>query len=494
MRNLRRDAALVVVAGTLGVWASVRVSANMGPFTVNFPGGDTSAKGVLAPIHFDLMPGREERLRVVKEDLAIVFEASGLPAKDDRYPRARVTATYQIENPTDNKIEIDFGFPILRGYHARGSSNNLAPYALVELEGAAVPVDVILPREMYGVLRRSARAVIDRALDADVELGARVRKVWARGSDEEGAEARRVLASYLTTQLKWSERDAAVFVAYAGIGLGVRVIAADGPTGVAEERAASAWPDPAVLEDLRTQNLGVLAAIGEEKATQMLAHLAGLFDADAVMSYEALFRAWGGDPRQRAVDPTTGDVRLRVSSAPAVRGSRTSADPTVYTRMDYLDEEALRLTDAERDACRTILQKLPVTFAFAPMHLLHYRVEFPARSTRTVKVSFSQFAYEDGAAPRSYQVAYVVHPASFWAQFGPIHLTITAPEATPVRASVPCTALGGERRELRLAAQGGKGAVVSASVCAATVVDKTGELFVAVDARKWDKLVSARSE
>ena len=54
-------------------------------------------------------------------------------------------------------------------------------------------------------------------------------------------------------------------------------------------------------------------------------------------------------------------------------------DPTVYARVDYLDPKA-KISEVERASCREVLDHLPVTFTFAPMNLLHYRVTFPARS------------------------------------------------------------------------------------------------------------------
>ncbi len=46
---------------------------NGGPFVIKYPGGDPAAKGVLARIDPDLKPAREERLRVRKEDLKVLF-------------------------------------------------------------------------------------------------------------------------------------------------------------------------------------------------------------------------------------------------------------------------------------------------------------------------------------------------------------------------------------------------------------------------------------
>jgi len=56
----------------MGVSAGAAL-ANGGPFVVKYPGGDPGARGSMARVGEDLMPGREERLRIVKEDLSITF-------------------------------------------------------------------------------------------------------------------------------------------------------------------------------------------------------------------------------------------------------------------------------------------------------------------------------------------------------------------------------------------------------------------------------------
>ena len=109
-------------------------------------------------------------------------------------------------------------------------------------------------------------------------------------------------------------------------------------------------------------------------------------------------------------------------------------DPTIYARVDYLDPKA-KISDAEKASCRAILKNLPVIFTFAPMNLLHYRVKFGAGSTNTVMVEYQQFAYADTRGPKSYQLAYVLHPASLWDDFGPINLEVIVPEGVAFRAS-----------------------------------------------------------
>ena len=109
-----------------GVMAEHWAFGNGGPFVVKYPSGDPAAKGVLARLDPTLKPARETRLRVVKEDLTVRFGADrqvyGPVAMP---PRVEVTAAYTIENPTGEEVQVDFGFPILRGIYL---SRGMMPY------------------------------------------------------------------------------------------------------------------------------------------------------------------------------------------------------------------------------------------------------------------------------------------------------------------------------------------------------------------------------
>ena len=131
--------------------------------------------------------------------------------------------------------------------------------------------------------------------------------------------------------LHWNERDAALLVEYASLELGAN-----------EGRL---WPrdrwDSFFVwgaregDELKMANLGPLAAIGEQKATQLFAQLASLFDKDAGANYEAIFKAWGGDVREQSIDLDSGEVRPRevtlptpvaAAGRPAVQRTQTISD------------------------------------------------------------------------------------------------------------------------------------------------------------------------
>ncbi len=72
----------------LGMLAAGRAAGNGGPFLVKYPGGDPAAKGVLARLDPTLKPAQETRLRVVQEDLTIMFPRRPSSAAINRRRRA----------------------------------------------------------------------------------------------------------------------------------------------------------------------------------------------------------------------------------------------------------------------------------------------------------------------------------------------------------------------------------------------------------------------
>jgi len=272
-------------------------------------------------------------------------------------------------------------------------------------------------------------------------------------------------------------------------------------------------------QKLLQENLGPLSAIGEQKATQLFAQLASRLDKGAAASYKAIFSAWGGDVRDRSIDLESGRLRPREYTVAKdkkpndlLRTAYVTGDPTVYARVDYFDEKA-KLSPAEKTACKTVLKNLPVVFTFAPMNLLHYQVSFPAGSTKSVVVKYKQYPYEDTRGTGSYQLAYVLHPATLWNDFGPIHLKVNVPEGVKCLASVPignsdrpqpaANAAAVQRgqagstapvRQQTAAIQPARPVVLpgSANIKFTTYVttlnkraEKSGELFIALDKAGW---------
>jgi hypothetical protein len=501
----------VLVAAAMLCASAVVALANGGPFVIKYPNGDPAAKGILARIDPSLRPAQETRLKVVKEQLGLAFETPEYGGPDvDAPPVAYVSAVYTIQNPTDQQIDIDFGFPILRGIYMNPWSMVPQPEVKVTVGDKPAELKIISNSAIYGIIRQRARQTIDAAVQKEATLSKLVDHV--RAADTFALEsASTALTNYLVKKLHWNDRDAALMVAYASVNMarsGLSFSIGDplqGPFVGGNVRDKE-------LSELIRANLGPFGAIGEQKATQLSAQLASKFDRKAASTYEGIFEAWGGDVRERSVDLATGKVRPREivldpKLAPRIENGRrvyrapsnaveslVLTDPTIYARVDYLDPNA-NINDRERAACKSVLKNLPVVFTFAPMNLLYYRAAFPARSTQVVAVTYKQYPYLDTRDQPSYQLAYVLHPASLWKSFGPIDLEVVVPDGVKIASSVPCESAGVEDRTLSGHILVGTASSIKArcSVYKTTLEDKTGELFVAVDAASW-KAATVRPE
>jgi len=84
-----------------------------------------------------------------------------------------------------------------------------------------------------------------------------------------------------------------------------------------------------------------------------------------------------------------------------------------------------------------VLKNLPVVFTFAPMNLLHYQRQLPGQDNPAGHRHVRQYAYIDTRGTPSYQLAYVLHPATLWNEFGPINLAVHVPSGIACKASVP---------------------------------------------------------
>jgi len=460
--------------------------ANGGPFVLKYPNGDPAAKGVLARLDPDLKPGRETRLRVIKEDLKVTFGGErpfGWADKSvDGPPLAHVSAEYTIENPTNEEVEVDFGFPILRGIYVDPRSMIPRPDVHVHLDKKLINSTIISNSAIYGIIRQRAREVIEKAIADDIKLKELVTSV-RNANNETLKTGRKALLSHLIDTMNWNNRDAALMVEYASLDLGkIRVQPVD-------RGRNSWWIADKELNKLMNENLGPVAAIGEQKATQFFAQLASRFEPEAAAAYEAIFTAWGGDVRERSVDLKTGKVRPREITVDSTTLGKqplpftSSFDPTIYARVNYLDPRA-NISESEKASCKAILKNLPVVFTFAPMNILHYNVTFPASSTQTLTVRYSQYAYSDTHSPSSFQLAYVLHPASLWKEFGPINLEVAVPEGISFRASVPCDNDGVKKGRVDpynpYNADNGP-----FNIYKAELKQKTGELYLAVEAKGW---------
>jgi len=465
----------IAVIGFYG-FAGSSVFANGGPFMLKYPNGDPAAKGVLARLDPGLKPGRETRLRVIKEDLKVTFGHEHMPKiNTEGPPLTNVSAQYTIENPTNEPIEVDFGFPILRGIYVSPFAMMPTPDVKILFGQKQVKCTIISNSAIYGIIRQRAREIIKNAINEDQKLNNLIIAIQSKNPQDCETE-RKILYAYLTDTMKWNQQDAALLVEYAGLDFGK--LRSHPP-----DRMGWWMGSDSRLIELMNDNLGPLAAIGEQKATQFFAQLASCFKPETTAAYDSIFTAWGGDVRERSVDLETGEIRPReITVNPEMLNKPTHlyTDTTIYARIDYLDPKA-NVTENEKSSCKAILKNLPVIFTFAPMNILHYQVKFPAKSTQTLTVSYSQYAYSDTRSPSSYQLAYVLHPASFWKEFGPINLEVIVPEGVTFRASDNAGIEAGlAQKKFRKSGP---------DIFTGKLKSKTGELYLAVDAASWKKSV-----
>jgi hypothetical protein len=442
-------------------------------------------------------------------------------------PLVSVSAAYKIENPTEEEIEVDFGFPILRGIYTHPFSMSItpAPSAQVRLGKQNLRVNIISTSAIYSMIRQRARDVIEEHIADDSKLASLVARTrvaaYVRGHAQRAAgnaagedvhlnqavaddpllspltnatseqlegdreKARKALLRYLADDLKWNERDARLMVEFASLDFGRH----------RSQPRDRVWMHVPNLGLDINSNLGPLSAIGEQKATQFFAKVASCFEPAVASTYEGIFEAWGGDVRERALDLKTGRIRPREIEV-AMDEMETNPspfeggyDPTVYARVDYLDPKA-KITEAEKASCKAVLKNLPVIFTFAPMNLLHYKAKFAPKSTETLTVTYNQYAFKDTAKPETYQLAYVVHPASLWDSFGPIHLKVEVPEGVGFKASVAAEDSGETTQRSVHVDRGKEQKKIDYTVYKATVTDKKGELLLAIDRQAWGRVIN----
>jgi hypothetical protein len=74
-----------------------------------------------------------------------------------------------------------------------------------------------------------------------------------------------------------------------------------------------------------------------------------------------------------------------------------------------------------------------------PLSWLVFEIAFPAGASRTVTVAYEHFAGSDAslAVNDVFRYHYLLSPASRWAHFGTLHVTVRAPRKTDVVSSIP---------------------------------------------------------
>jgi hypothetical protein len=158
----------------------------------------------------------------------------------------KVAATYKIENPTEVKILVDFGFPIIRGIYVE-PYDKPTPDVDVMVDGQSLGPEIISTDLIYGIIRQCARKIIEEGVKKDANLARLVAAVREASGISASVQpkppqqnlpattipnlaqiivpiptagympARERLFKYLIAKKHWNDRDASLMTEYAGL-------------------------------------------------------------------------------------------------------------------------------------------------------------------------------------------------------------------------------------------------------------------------------------
>jgi hypothetical protein len=117
-----------------------------------------------------------------------------------------------------------------------------------------------------------------KAVQADANLAALI-TAPSDAADPDRDAARHALMDYLTDRMTWDEGRASLFVEYASMDLG------QAPGQPLDAGFRMYWGNTGEMGQLAYANMGRLAAIGEQKTTQLFAELASRFDPTVKPTY-----------------------------------------------------------------------------------------------------------------------------------------------------------------------------------------------------------------
>ena len=268
--------------------------------------------------------------------------------------------------------------------------------------------------------------------------------------------AREGLRNYLTAELGWNARDAALLVEYASLDFGRQTLAPPPrPLGRAileherprsSKRRTSGHSGPSA--NRRPRNYSPSSPRGSTSRREATTRRSSRPGAAMSASGRSTWRPAEVRPREIGLPAGRSDRK-----PPARLGSRPAADGrSDRLRPHRLPDPNAKLSPAEKASCEAVLKNLPVTFTFAPMNLLHYQVKFPAHGTRVVAVTYRQYAYADTQRHGQLPVGLRATPSQLWKDFGPIALKVHAPKGILCRASAATGTGPGEPRAAHHAA------------------------------------------
>ena len=201
--------------------------------------------------------------------------------------------------------------------------------------------------------------------------------------------------------------------------------------------------------------------------------------------------------RERAVDLRTGKIRPREVELSAdkprsgIGGARLRevADPTVYARVDYLDSNS-PLPEEDRTIAPSGAREPARGLHVRPDGIAALPSDVPAQGNADRDGEILKYACIDTCDPATYQIAYILHPATLWDEFGPIRLSVHVPKGMACQgvhtagqerfyAGRGGASAGGNRR-------GAEGSMDAYTAALTRKAEKSGQLFIAVEKAAWD--------
>jgi len=92
-----------------------------------------------------------------------------------------------------------------------------------------------------------------------------------------------------------------------------------------------------------------------------------------------------------------------------------------------------------------------------------------------------EYPFTDTRAPRSFQLSYVLHPATMWEEFGPVNLSVFVPKGIGFKSSIPVS----RKKDSKINGQ----LFTEYTATLTKHTDKKGELFLGTSYKDWQKLL-----
>jgi len=368
-----------------------------------------------------------------------------------------------IENETDAQLSPHLTHPILFDpQNANQGAKAHVAYAVFSSNGKRfseeyngyekINARLMSYSVIYGMLRKEAVAIIINAIRTSPEFLTMVESLQ-KADTAAKIQAESSLSEYLRGA-GWNQKDIDLFCIYSGLD-----IARNDITPL--DRSAFCDDSGKEYADIANANLGILAALGEIRATQYLIHLAAKFDPEFEKRIGKFYASWLGETAGQSVGlihkfpwpqkgimpdfpigPKPGELRPREA---ALNEADAAQFPKDIMRSDpilnYLSRKidpAAKLTEPEKAVLQNIIDSMGDDQPLPPLGLLRFNISVPAKTKIQYVITYRQFARLDTHAPSTYQYIVLFPQTDDTANREvPSCLLVRAPASVPFSMSAP---------------------------------------------------------